>query len=167
MFTCLGLFSVSESAISCRQKGWGVGNLPKPNLPFKKILILFITTTSGMCPISSKKPWQKKITGRWKRKQEKGTCWLPRWNIHRKRETAISIQFNGVFSPIHNWKCVYCFIFSLWEGATNLILHIESQLMVLIMHWLALFLNQKMGRSELPGYPRLCTQTPQTLVPWH
>ena len=118
-----------------------------------------------MCPLSSKKPWQKRIMGRWKRRQEKGTCWLPRWNVHRKQKTAISIQFNGVFSPIHNWKCVYCFIFPLWEGATNLILHIESKLMVRIMHPLTLFLSQRMGQSEFPGYPRLCKQTPRILVP--
>lgn len=118
-----------------------------------------------MCPLSSKKPWQKRIMGKWKRRREKGTCWLPRWNVHRKQETAISIQLNGVSSPIHNWKCVYCFIFPLWEGATNLILHIESQLMVLIMHPLTLFLNQKMRQSEFPGYPRLCKQILWTLVP--
>lgn len=103
--------------------------------------------------------------GRWKRRQEKGTCWLPRWNVPRKQKTVISIQFNGVFSPIHNWKCVYCFILSLWKGATNLILHIESKLMVRIMHPLTLFLNQRTGQSELPGYPRLCKWIPQTLVP--
>lgn len=166
MFTCLGLFSVSEIARSYRQKGWGVGNLPKPNLPLKNSNSLY-NYYFRRVPVIIQKAWQKRIMGRWKIKQVKGTCWLPQWNVGKKQETAISVQFNGVFSPIHNWKCVYCFIFSLWERVTNLIFHIESQLMVLIMHWLTLFLNQKMGQSEYPGYPRLCKRTPQALVLWH
>lgn len=120
-----------------------------------------------MCSLSSKKPRQKRIMGRWKRKEGKSTCWLSRWNVQRKQETAISILFNGVFSPIHNWKCVYCFIFPLWEGVTNLILHIKNQLMVLIMHQLTLFLNRRMGQSKSPHDPGLCKQVSQTLVPCH
>lgn len=166
MFTCLGLFSVPETATSYKQIVWEAGNLLQSNLLFlKKTLILLLTTISGMCPLSSEKLWQKRIMGRWKRRQEKGTCWLPRWNVHRKQKTAISIQFNGVFSPIHNWKCVYCFVFPLWQGATNLILHIESKWMVRIMHPLTLFLSQRMGQSEFPAYPRLCKQIPRILVP--
>lgn len=173
MFTSLGLFSVLTLSPSSKQIVRGAGNLLQLNLGLGGfffffsllILILFKTAISGMCPLSSKKPWQERIMGRWKRRQEKGTCWLPRWSVQRKQETAISIQFNGVFSPSCNWKCVYCFILSLWEGATNLILQIESPLMVLIMCQLTLFLSQRMGQSAFPTYPRLSQQTPCILVP--
>lgn len=118
-----------------------------------------------MCPLSSKKPSQKRIMGRWKWRQAKGTCWLPRWNAHRRQPAAISIRFNGVFSPIYNWKCVYCFIFPSWAGAANLIDHTENHLILLITHWLTLFLDQGWGNWNSPVNPKLCEQSPHPLVP--
>lgn len=113
-----------------------------------------------MGPLSSKKPSQKRIMGRWKWRQAKGTCRLPRWNAHRRQAAAISIRFNGVFSPIYNWKCVYCFIFPSWTGAANLIDHTESHLMLLITHWLILFRNQGWSNWNSPVTPKLGEQPP-------
>lgn len=98
-----------------------------------------------MCPLSSKKPSQERIMGRWKGRQGKGTCRLPRWSAHRRQSAAINIRFNSVFRSIYNWKCVYCFIFPSWARAARLIDHTESHLMFPITHWLTLFLNQGWG----------------------